>query len=1546
MAVQGSPRISLEAFKVRRIARDQQLGRAPRVHVQLSKHDYPKEGIEPLSPQRLPERVQVLLRDIDSSLIEHASVDMELRLVPGTHRFPIASQHHFVVEVSKDTIARAEIQIGPAERDSESTPLLMQVLGNEVKDITSLENRCVVQKLEMNFEPALLLPNLVPTMLEIQELFDDRGLSAFLKRSLARRASKFPAPSGTRQLLESLANVAQTTNRLGHVLLHQIHAKPVFRARTGQWELRLGFSGVVHIQGGPAIPFNDVVLPSVLLPIAYASIDDWITDQPLISADVRKDRVRIDDTLDSLFHIVSSFRGNVQVRGQTPQWLVQTERVDRTEVGVQVSLPQQLVVQGSFEATRNANTLVVGSDDLAIGFPDPSTKLSVRATIEDRGAQHGRWPFRLRYNLENTVVAGSTVPRVEVQVDTKHPYATGTSSLGLTIQDIHLDGGAGGLSICGPNIDLWPMSQSIEISGDFSTRHDFVISEAGLRRKLRVPSGRGAMKLHLGTDRLWHVTLQGEAGFAAEAVKQVRGVPELSIDAGELSFETSGAVRVDVQARVDVATTNAFDAQLEHGIITATLDHAQAAIEDRSIALGPRTDLRIECEQASFSTSGPGPLSFDVAWDMHEHGCWLRAGHQSVSLIAPDLRKNEVTVHLSSEGRLWFSGQRDGLYGFRYFNTLLNPISDPEHLSELMRSEQALGQLMSALELLSPQLADKMSLVRDVFLGVRNIAQRAGIRKLRHFIPRQSMARFFSLVLAGDDSLAARLETQIQNASEARGIDVIEVKNILRVHLDEFDLDYEIAGIVRWLAEILRPMNRVISEAPKHLEPLCTLPEYQAVLSKVPTAGYIYDRLERDEIDDAFVAMLCRYAPRLTQAQLGYVLEHVKPSWSYNAVRWLRYVHSVKARIARIADAYGGVEYVLQDVVIASFLGEAVADGSDAEQVADDAWDDRAKWPPACALGPTEVSVLLSAGLAFDRQSRQTQINNRMLIDLMRARPVRFTQDVLTEIGQHNQRALAGVLFAFLEQQQDHIAEPMDLARLLEEKLHMQVPRCRDYLAGGKRARESYWGALSQLATQIIENSGESCAIRCHLQQQRHAVPTSYQPQSSDCELIERAQRAIELADQTAKLCSFDCHGVTGPVLEAKQRYREAFEASAAVLASDRMAFQASWLKRFWSRNEQALRVLSVVRNYQQDVDKVRPWLHRVCGMHAWKHEQHLLETVIDTLIYYPTDREQLKQDPLVRMMMDEEPGMLDFTVVSAMGVITEGEDGEELKNSFARLALQRGVKLVRASTRTVRSLEENARGILKSLQQVSGPFGWLGYSQGCANLMAAESALRSGTPEQQRILDRLVCRLFLFSALNGSAHGEYSLEKVQQAMIEGERFLKHYQVMVSSEVAAYFLRLVRAVVDSPVFVRVLGGMHSLTLQRAADLHRELQIVQHAPTSYLQAVIEREWLPETLELTYYMLDRMSGGALQDSQVVSSDQVGHSTRVINDSTRLLERCEIVSMPERAHHWSMLTKETEFVTTRKDLERRVYDSPKDRFVFPWIDVNARFGLIKRA
>ena len=60
---------------------------------------------------------------------------------------------------------------------------------------------------------------------------------------------------------------------------------------------------------------------------------------------------------------------------------------------------------------------------------------------------------------------------------------------------------------------------------------------------------------------------------------------------------------------------------------------------------------------------------------------------------------------------------------------------------------------------------------------------------------------------------------------------------------------------------------------------------------------------------------------------------------------------------------------------------------------------------------------------------------------------------------------------------------------------------------------------------------------------------------------------------------------------------------------------------------------------------------------------------------------------------------------------------------------------------------------------------------------------------------------------------------------------------------------------------------------------------------------------------------------------------------------MEKCDAgAAAIERTHHWSPLNKEVGFITTPRDCEIASFDCAKDRHVFPWVDVNVRFGFIK--
>ncbi len=1541
MTAQGSPRLSLEGLRFRRVPQDASLGRSPQICLQLSKRDYPAEGLDAFSPLRLPENVEALLRDVDAALLQDASGSCELHLAAGTYELPVAGREPFVVRVLEGTVAGARFELGPADPIERGSSLLSRVLAAATPEppADGVMAR-VVRSIEISFSQPLVLPNVFRTLVEFQELFSDKGLAGVVQSSIAAAqdmalASRFAALADT---------MADSADQFGDIHLRHVHAAAEYRARTGRWELRMRFSGHVHMAGRIPVAFRDLLLPSFILPVPFATLDDLLSPNPLATANLHSEHVRFVEIAARLLEMVGTFRGEARARAQLPQLGIAAQGVDRTNIELTASVPGFLELSGSFEGQVVDGAMLARSDDIRVGFPDPSVHLAVQARVDAQGAANTPLLSRLRVDLELGVHAGSTIPRLRLEVNTDHPFATGSMHAAVDVRALRIHEGAGGLSLASRTIELWPMTRRVAFSCDACTPSPAAIGQTGLQTEAWFDQGHLDGTIELGPDAVWRLGVSGSASTRMRVTKDVPDIPELSIEAGALVGRIEADASFDIEANADFLPTNAFSVELRQGRLSAAIRVADLMLHDRRIAFPEGMAASIESHRGSVTASGFDKLAFDLAWDMHGLPCLLHVGERSASLLAEDLRSGEVTVHIGSEGRLSFSGEREGLYGIRYFNALLNPLADPAHMLEILRSEEALNHVFSAFELLSPKLADKLLLLRDIVLGVRTIAQRAGVRELRHFIPREAMARLMSLVLAGNESETQRLATLIRAVTEARGLDVIEVKNILRSHFDPFDADYEIAGIVRWFDRLLSPIGPCPPEPAQALEPLAT--QFADNLSDLPSASEIYSAVFGGQVTPAFAATLCRIAVLLREEQLAFILAHTKPSWGAKRVQWLRYVHAVKRRINRIAQAYGGIEHALQGLMISLFLGEAVSSDIDPMQLPDSAWEHSSSWPPACALGPQEVATLLKAGLGLDRQVRQTQINNRMIIDLLAQRDDEFMLQVFAELGQDNPNALSGILFAFLDQEQDHMQAPVDLPELLESKLTVQVPRRRDYMAGGRRASQSYYEALAELADVIVAKADPHVARKTHVQVQRTRPAPPWRQRARSREAVEAARDAIAKADRVAAQCSFGPRAAGRTRDQAAARYRDAFARCSALLQTEPLAFQAPWFKSFWCRNEEALRVLSVVRNYQENVDRVRHWLHVRSGCSHLASEQQLIEAVVRTLIFAPEDQRQLLADPLVRLLIDPEPGPYDFAVVSCMGVITEGESGTELQDAYRRLFERRAIRVLRAPTGTAMSLEENARRIISIIRLIQGPFGTIGYSQGCANALAAESMLRGGTPSEQRLLDKLVSRNLLFSSFNGSAHGTFGSIKFLQSIIEGERVLKHYQVKLSSEAVGAFLRVVKALLDSSLFVRVLAGVYSLTPSRARAFHREIQVVDHAPTSTSRGVIDEGGLPEALELTYYLLRNMAPGAEQDTQVLAPDALGTSTRVINEMTQLLGRCDMPSMRQTIHHWSPLVKETQFVTTERDHQRAVYDSPKDRHVFPWIEVNARFGLIRRA
>ena len=469
-------------------------------------------------------------------------------------------------------------------------------------------------------------------------------------------------------------------------------------------------------------------------------------------------------------------------------------------------------------------------------------------------------------------------------------------------------------------------------------------------------------------------------------------------------------------------------------------------------------------------------------------------------------------------------------------------------------------------------------------------------------------------------------------------------------------------------------------------------------------------------------------------------------------------------------------------------------------------------------LGPQDIAVLLQAGLTSAiKGSTVVQLNQRMLLDLMASQPPSFAIGVLAELGVDGPRQLANALMALcdLEQGSFREAHRIDIHSLLETWLPgLKIPRRDDYLAGGRWARQSFYDAIYGVAISIMDLSETYVGLKLRIQQVRHHKETDPMPgpmqlsnefndQSKLMSTIKEAVTKISVADDLAKKAFDDLKSSGSSTKEstlcatASQAYKEAFAACAQVISIDRLAFQSDWFKSFFRRNYDALMVKSLYDNIIEDVDSVRVWMEALRrgsmgislsesdnlnnSLDSTKYfkpfftvaeeqkEQDLIDGIIDALFFDKKELEYIKNDPLVRMLVGNDPGHYDFTIISAMGVITEGKQGTELHTAIERLEKERGVITIRADTGTARSIDYNANKIEEAVNvaaELKRPYGLVGYSQGCANEMNFEAMMISGTPDQHKLITGdtgLVCRQLLFSAANGSMHGPAVEAKVHQ---------------------------------------------------------------------------------------------------------------------------------------------------------------------------------------
>jgi hypothetical protein len=342
------------------------------------------------------------------------------------------------------------------------------------------------------------------------------------------------------------------------------------------------------------------------------------------------------------------------------------------------------------------------------------------------------------------------------------------------------------------------------------------------------------------------------------------------------------------------------------------------------------------------------------------------------------------------------------------------------------------------------------------------------------------------------------------------------------------------------------------------------------------------------------------------------------------------------------------------------------------------------------------------------------------------------------------------------------------------------------------------------------------------------------------------------------------------------------------------------------------------------------------------------VEAVVRALYFEAGSQAAMLADPLVRLLVEPPPPRavrFDLTLISAMGVITEGAKGDELAATFDRLASERGVRVVRADTGTVRGLEYNSRRVVACVRAVrTAGWAWIGYSQGCCNCFHAEHVLATGPPADAALLRALRCRQLLFSAANGSAHSTCGEAKIRAAITAAEHALKRHQAHFSPQAIGAFLRALQALFESREAYDAFGGLASLSIDGvAAELWADAAHRRWVPTGALRGIVEAHTLPEALHQLSNTLSAQIESARHDTQVAAETAVGFPAHVANANAAMLAQCALPNHIQRTHHWSPLDAATDFVTTESDRARAVYECPKDRHIAPYLEACARFGLI---
>lgn len=1053
-----------------------------------------------------------------------------------------------------------------------------------------------------------------------------------------------------------------------------------------------------------------------------------------------------------------------------------------------------------------------------------------------------------------------------------------------------------------------------------------------------------------------NVNIQGNIEILFDGVSRfsMPVIPEFGLHADGADLFASGALNLYLNLHMDISNERLLAIDFDGSQLHALYHALRFVWEPLQIQFEPNVSADVDVHHASCSVSGLSQCQMHLKWNLNQSPI-LTCQNHSAPLLPPPLVCSEIDASISEHGILRFIGG-SGFYSDKFFNTFLLPNSEREHWLTILSHRPLYDHLRNlASALIFPHVDGSEAFIRRTEKWLAS-CENKNLLTLSALVHPENLAYVLSGILVGDDSVAGEILPSILRVYQADGIDRFALESL-------FERFYP--KLIDYVAPVLKLLNRLFQtvpyETPKqsHSLPLCDDPAYFNDIEPLPTANDIY----RENLSQAAAEKCAKYASGLDLDELQYILSvHKNDFVSSDDYQKIQRVFDIKKRIFNLESREGTV--IIQDFNIFVFLPALF----DLEYHALDAFQSEIREDSidACFLtylSPNDVATLISAGITSRYHGIFVQLDQDLILRYLKRRGKRFARSVFYELGRHSTRVLVNLLMSWLSQDQRLLKSPVNRARELSQLLGVDIPSAPDYEPWNEKYKQSsYIDALYTAADDIMQNNQLYSAACLRMLSYRTETPdapaTDNSPKATPAPIaIDAHAPALELelqnlifsADaETQSLVPDDRNPLplSHDIREkAAAQWTLVFDTAKQLIAARKDAFQLPIMKKLWSRVIESRRVAAIYDDIVHHYDETRQW---------FAYRTHIDEKNIDTLsleqiykeiiniIYAENEnKKDIFSDPLLWFMPPIPQGPIDLTIVTSMGIITNGANGHELETVFQRLEKSRGVRVVRSDTGTVRPLDYNADKIIEVIQNIHSPYVLIGYSQGCPNMLRAESRLFTGSPQKRERLNHLVARCFICSAFNGSPHAICGVDKYKNALVDAEFLLKSFSFRISKTLYQLIFFAAQRILDTKLIVASLASVESISHSGLAELARDAQYMPCVPSFEYGGYMTHDF-PEGLVIMANHFDKQAH-VLNDSQIGIDCAHGYSVYNRNDSVDVLREETIPARLLNIHHWSPLVDEVKLIESEKDINHCIYKGPKSLYVLPWLDALILFGII---